>query len=99
MKIPDTESDVSPTSWTMKRHYEGPLDPTEQTHQVGGQNNCQNFPLFDFPKTIDPTEGSPEEDFPEEEDSPEEEEYHQEDHPEEAGDHHQCPYHKLIKGS
>ncbi len=84
----------------MKQHYEGPPDPTGQTHQVGGQNNCQNFPLFDSCKTIDPTEGSPQEDSPEEEDSLgeedsleeedtlEEEEYRQEDHPEEAGGHH-----------
>ncbi len=59
-------------------------------------------PEEDFPEEEDFLE---EEDFPEEEDSPEEkdipeeEEYRQEDHPEEAGGHHQCPYHKPIKGS
>ena len=84
-----------------KQQCEGPQDPTGQIHQVEGQNNCRNSPLFDFPKTIDLIEGSlKEEDFPEEEDSPEEEdfleeedtleeeEYRQEDHPEEAGGHH-----------
>ncbi len=63
----------------MRKHpYEEPLDPTEQIHQAGDRNDYQNFPLFDFHKTINPTEESPqEEDFPEDfqevEDSPEEE--------------------------
>ena len=94
----------------MKRHYEGPLDPTEQIHQVGDQNNYRNSPLSDFPKTIDPTEDSPEdsleaEDFPEAEDSPEVEdiqeveECHLEDHQEEVGGCHHCLCHKPIKES
>ncbi|SRR6266702_256028 len=53
----------------MKRHYKGPLDPTEQIHQVGDWNNYRNSPLSDFPKTINPTGESLEEDSPEVEDS------------------------------
>ena len=89
----------------MKRHCEGPPGQTSRTHQVGDQNNYQNSPLFDFPKMIDPTKESQEEDSleeedsPEEEDIPEEEECRQEDHPEEVGGHHRCLYHKPTKGS
>ncbi len=82
----------------MKQHYKGPSDPTEQIHQVGDQNNYRNSPLSDFPKTIDPTEDSPEaEDSPEVEDIPEAEERHLKDHQEEVGDHHHCLCHKPIK--
>src|SRR6266702_4467759 len=83
----------------MKKHpYEEPLDPTEQIHQVEGRNDCQNSPLFDFHKTIDPTEGPLEvEDSPEEEDTQEEEGYHREDHQEAVGDHHRYPCPKRIK--
>jgi len=45
------------------------LDPTEQIHQVGDWNNYRNSPLSDFPKTINPTGESLEEDSPEVEDS------------------------------
>jgi len=90
----------------MKWHCGGPPGQTSQTHQAEGQNNYWNYPLFDFPKTIDPTEESPEgedfleeEDFPEEEDTLEEGEYHQEDHLEEVGGHRRCLYHKPTKGS
>src|SRR6266702_577724 len=89
----------------MKKHpYEEPLDPTEQIHQVGDRNDYQNFPLFDFHKTTNPTEGPPQaedslkaEDSPEEEDTQEEEGYRQEDHREAAGDHHHYPCPKRIK--
>ena len=70
----------------MRKHpYEEPLDPTEQIHQAGDRNDYQNFPLFDFHKTINPTEESPqEEDFPE-------------DFQEVAGDHRRYPYPRRIK--
>src|SRR6266702_4928190 len=53
-------------------------DRTKRTHQVEGQNNCWNFHLSDFPKTInheDFLEDSLEEGFPEEEAFPEEEDF------------------------
>ncbi len=46
---------------------------------MGDWNNYQNSPLFDFPKTIDPTGGSLEEDSPEEGDSLEEEGFPEEE--------------------
>jgi len=80
---------------------------------VEDQNSWQNYHLFDSHKTIDPTEGSPEEDSPEDsleaedfpevedslevEDTQEEEEYHLEDRREEVGDRHHCLCHKPIK--
>jgi|SRR6266702_2213633 len=65
----------------MRKHlYEEPLDLIEQIHQVGDRNDYQNSPLFDFHRTIDPTEEPPWEedsleDFQEVEDSPEEEDF------------------------
>jgi len=77
-------------------------------HQVEGQNNYQNFLLFDFHKTIEPTEGtlqgedspeaSPEEEASREvEDIREEEEYHPEDHQEALGDRRPYLCRKCIK--
>jgi len=42
-----------------KDPYEGPLDLTEQIHQVEDRSDYRNFPLFDFHKMIDPTEEPP----------------------------------------
>ncbi len=44
-----------------KRPCEEPQGPTEQTHQVGDRNDYQNFLPFDFHKTTDPTEETPQE--------------------------------------
>jgi len=77
--------------------HKGPLNPTEQIHQVGDWNNYQNFPPSDFPKTTDPIEEFQAEDSPEVEDTQEVEECHLEDHQEEVGDHHRCLCHKPIK--
>src|SRR6266702_1211548 len=77
----------------MKKHpYEEPLDPTEQIHQVGDRNDYQNFPLFAFHKTTNPTERPPQEEHTQEEEG-----YRHEDHREAAGDHHHYPCPKRIK--
>jgi len=44
---------------TMKRLYDEHKNRIGPTHQVEDRNDCQNFLLFDFHKTIDPTEETP----------------------------------------
>jgi len=79
---------------------------------VEDPKDCWNYHPFNFPKTTNQGEDSPEEeDSPEGEDSPEEEdslvaedtqaeeEYHLEDHQEAVGDHRRCLCRKPLKGS
>jgi len=88
----------------MKQLYDEHKNRIGLIHRVEDRNNYRNSLLFDFHKTIDPTEGSQEaEDFREVEASQEEEdtqgaeECRLEDHQEAVGDHRQCPCHRHIK--
>jgi len=44
---------------TMKRLYDEHKNRIDPTHRAEDRNNCRNSLLFDFHKTIDPTEGTP----------------------------------------
>jgi len=94
----------------MKQLYDEHKNRTGLIHQVEDRNNYRNSLLFDFHKTIDPTEDSQkaevsrevevsrvEEASQAEEDTQEAEEYRPEDHQEAVGDHRQCPYRRSIK--
>jgi len=94
----------------MKQPYDEHKNQIGLTHQAEDRNNYRNFLLFDFHKTIDPTEETPwEEDSreeeasqaegasQEEEDIQEVEECHPEDHQEAVGDHRHYLCHKYIK--
>jgi len=94
----------------MKQPYDEHKNRIGLTHQAEDRNNCRNSLLFDFHKTINPTEETPreedsreveasraEEDSQEEEDTQEAEECRLEDHQEAVGDHRQCPCRRHIK--